>query len=96
MKNIYTLDDIFHGKYFLSIDSVYLFNQINRLFSDISNNTSTERSGFRPHIIGLFHNNNNIDNTHLLPHSSRPPAAGSIVVVPCGQVVHFVFIRPEA
>lgn len=51
MKNIYTPDDIFHGKYFLSIDSVYLFNQINRLFSDISNSTNTKRSGFRPHII---------------------------------------------
>ena len=80
--------------FYLLIQFTSLIKQT-RLFSNISNNTSTERSGFRPHIIGLFHNDNNIDNTHLLPHSSRPPAAGSIVVVPCGQVVHFVFIRPE-
>lgn len=40
--------------------------------------------------------NGNGDNYHLLPHSSRPPAAGSMVVVPAGQLVQSVFIRPEA
>lgn len=29
----------------------------------------------------------NGDNYNLLPHSSRPPAAGSMVVVPAGQLV---------
>ena len=43
----------------------------------------------------LLQKQNYNENAHLLPHSSRPPAAGSIVVVPAGHVVQFVFIRPE-
>lgn len=41
-------------------------------------------------------NNNENHSVILLPQSSRPSAAGSIVVVPAGQVVQFVFMKPEA